>query len=704
MAENRKRNTTKFRKMKGPTKGRRKKVYKKRFSRFMQKKLLFLFAVITIVLFGLNIRLTLINMNKGEDYTRQVLAQQRYESKAIPYQRGNITDRSGVVLATSIKVYNLILDPNIMISDEGKYLNTTLKALNGCFGYDIAELNSIISANPNSRYIVYKKQLSYEEIEQFVNLKSGNTETRPEWFPEEEYKIANIQGVWFEEEYKREYPYSALACDLIGYTNSGNVGSWGIEQYYNTTLNGTNGRTYGYLNSDSALEKVIKSPIDGNTIITTIDINLQMIIERHIQEYYETVGAKNIAIMIMDPNNGEILAEASAPTFDLNNPRDLSGYFTEEDLAAMSEEDKSNFLYSLWKNFTISELYEPGSTGKPFTVAAGFEEGKLLGNETFNCTGYRWVGGHQIFCHVRAGEGLLTLEESVKYSCNVAMMDIALDMGVDIFSKYQHIFGFDQKTHIDLPGEENSIIYSRENMDLSSLATNAFGQNYSVTMTQMVAAFSSLINGGYYYEPHVVRKIVDPSGSTIKTAESVLVRETVSRETSRTLREYLYHTVEEGTGSKSKVEGYAIGGKTGTAEKQPRDKQKYLVSFICFAPIDDPQMVLYIVIDEPNIPKQSDASQCTIMSNKILQEVLPYMGIFKENPATPDIPEGENETSEGQEEPVEEETTEPQTDENGETLPPRATPRYEEIYEEGGFMGNSESETETTSEETTSEQ
>lgn len=648
-----------------------------KITRKMQGKLVLLFTMIVLALFGLNLRLTYINNNSGDQYTMKVLAQQRYESKALPYQRGDITDRNGVVLATSEKVYNLVLDPKIMLSDEGKYLNTTLTALNGSFGYDVVELSSLISGNAESSYLVYKKGLTYKEIEVFINLQSGNTKEYPEWFPTDQFSISNIQGVWFEEEYKRVYPYSTLACDLLGFTSSGNVGTWGIEQYYNEELNGTNGRTYGYLNADNALERMVKPASDGNTIVTTIDINLQMMIEKHIQQYMDTVGAKNVAVMLMDPNTGEILAEASAPFFDLNNPRDLTAYFTPEQLENMSGEEQSTFLYSLWKNFCISEVYEPGSTGKPFTVAAGLEEGILLGEETFLCQGYLTIGGWDIHCHNRYGDGIVTLNDSIKYSCNVALMDIALKMGKDIFVKYQRIFNFGSKTGIDLPGEERGLCYSLENMDASTLASNSFGQNYNVTMTQMAAAFSSLINGGYYYQPHVMKKVLDPSGGTIKTAESLLVKETVSKDTTKLLNQFLYDTVEGGTGIKARIEGYSIGGKTGTAEKQPRDEGRYLVSFIGFVPIENPQLVIYTVIDEPNLEDQSNAGQTTQLTHEILLDVLPYMRIFSSIPTVPE------ETTE--------ETTEEQTGENEtteeETEIPTATPVYNESYgNEGSFM------------------
>lgn len=682
------------------SKSRRKRDNRK-FSRKMQAKLVQLFLLIALALFGLAVRLMYINDTKGHNYTIQVLAQQSYQSRSLPYQRGSITDRNGIVLAASEKVYNMILDAKIMNSDDGKYLNTTLTALSGCFGYEIGELSSVIAANPDSQYIVYKKGMTYDEIKYFQSLQNGKEETRPSWFPDN-YSYSNIQGVWFEEEFKRQYPYATLACDLIGFVNSGNDGNWGIEQYYNSELNGTNGRTYGYLNSDSALEKVIKPATDGHTIVSTIDVNLQMIAEKYVKEYYETVGAKNIAVMMMDPNNGEILAEATAPWFDLNNPRDLSAYFTEEQLESMTSEEKSNFLYGLWKNFALSEVYEPGSTGKPFTVAAGLEEAVVYPGEVFNCKGYiKYGDADPIHCHNRWGDGDVTLEESIQYSCNVALMTTAERMGKSIFCKYQDIFNFGKRTGVDLPGEERGLLYTLDNMNITDLATNSFGQNYNVTMMQMAAAFSSLVNGGYYYEPHVMKKITDASGATIKTAQADVVKSTVSESTSKWMREVLYQTVENGTGSKARIEGYTIGGKTGTAEKHPRDEGRYLVSFISCAPVDDPQIVLYVVIDEPNIENQSDASQTTIMTNKLYKEIFPYMGIFS-SIDLPDEPESEPETGTTEPEEGETETTVEGEGETESETSERATPVYNEIWPPGfGFMGPSSQET--TEAETTAE-
>ena len=266
----------------------------------------------------------------------------------------------------------------------------------------------------------------------------------------------------------------------------------------------------------------------------------------------ENRGVKNTAVIIMNPNTGEILAEASYPNFDLNNPRDLSILYSDEEWEAMSEEDQLNAMSEVWRNFCVSDAYEPGSTFKPFTIAAGLETGTLTGDETFYCSGSLHVGGYDIGCHLRSGHGTETVQDALAYSCNVALMGMAEKIGIDNFVRYQHIFGFGEYTGIDLPAEASTsaLLYTADNMTVTDLATNSFGQSFNVTMTQMVSAFASLINGGYYYEPHVVKQIQDEDGNVIETKDPVLLRKTVSSETSAQIKEYLQAVMDYGTGKK----------------------------------------------------------------------------------------------------------------------------------------------------------
>ncbi len=633
-----------------------------KFSRKMKKKLLVMFSCVMVMLFALIGRLTYIEQVKGEEYKKQVLSQQGYESQSIPFQRGEILDSKGTVLASSVDVYNVILDCRL-INEETydlesrkkikKYVEPTVEALLQCFP-DVTEeeVMAALTEKADSRYFVLRKKLHYEEIREFQELESKVDKKGKKVNP-------NVQGVWFEKEYQREYPYGNLASKVLGFTTSGNEGIGGLEDYYNDVLNGINGRQYGFLNSDNNFEKTIKDPINGRTLILTMDLNIQKIVQERIAEFqeehrdeeHEGPGSNQTGVIVMNPQNGEILAMSDSLVYDLNNPRDLSLYYTEEEINGFSEQEQLDKLNKIWQNYCITYTYEPGSTTKPFTVATALETGKT--REWYDCDGVEKIGGHEIHCVQRSGHGPQTMEESLMNSCNDAMMAMAFEVGKEAFYKYQNIFNFGLRTNIDLPGEArtDTLIYTVDNTNDTSLATNAFGQNFNVTMVQLASAFSSLINGGYYYQPHLVKKIVDDNGNTVQSFDKTVLKQTISRQTSDTIKEYLYKTVSEGTGKSAKVAGYSMGGKTGTAQKGNRDDKKYVVSFIGFAPVENPEVLVYVVIDEANVilEKQSSAL-ATELAKRIFTDLLPYMNIFQdeeteelENPeGTEGMPEGEN--------------------------------------------------------------
>lgn len=622
---------------------------KKRQSKFtikMQKKLIVMFLMILLVFIGLTYRLFAITRDNGEQYKKQVLSQQRYDSKTLPYRRGSILDSNGSILATSEKVYNVILDA-VAISEKEEYLEPTLEALRSQLGIDTGDVRTYIAENKMvSRYKVLAKRLEYEQIEGFLAMQN------------EEDSL--IKGIWFEEEYKRTYPGNTLACDVIGFTTSDNVGSYGLEEYYNDVLSGTPGREYGYLNNDSNLERTTIPAQDGNSIVTTIDINIQNIVEKHLKKFdeeykdnaHEGNGSRNTGCIIMDVNSGEILAMASYPVYDLNNPRNTDSmlgmpyidedgkvtgeYINAENVSRLN--DDSDLFYrhlnALWKNYCINDTYEPGSVSKPFTVAAGIESGSITGNEKYNCEGKLHVGDHDIKCHNIYGDGALSVAEGIERSCNVNMMYVAMATGISTFTEFQHIFNLGLKTNIDLAGEARtaSLIFNENTMGPTDLATNSFGQGYNATMIQMITAFCSLINGGYYYEPHIVKKIVSPSGATVQNIEPRVLKQTISETTSAKVREMCNLVVsgENGTGHTARPAGYMIGGKTGTAETLPRGNREYVVSFMGYAPADNPQIAIYVVVDRPNVPGSlmDDAKFATRIVRSILTEVLPYKGIF----------------------------------------------------------------------------
>ena len=621
----------------------------------MKRKLALLFVVIVLLLMGIIVRLVYINRVSGEQYKKRVLAQQDTKSQTLPYKRGDIYDRNGTVLATSEKVYNLILDPGVLwknYDEDAKRdcVEPTLSALVEYFDLDRSELNTIMQEKKDSHYVMLKKQLTKSEVQDFEEAMDD--------------KDSRIEGVWLEDTYIRRYPYDSLACNVIGYTVSGNVGQYGIEQQYSDTLNGEDGRTYNYLNEDLEQEKNVRAAVDGDSVMSTIDVTLQEIVEKAIDDFQEKytnnfregeVGSKTAAAIMMDPNTGEILAMASNRKYDLNQPYDLvaNGIATQEESDAMTEEERLDKLNELWRNFCVSDTYEPGSTAKPITVAAALESGVVHDGDTFLCDGRQNVGGHEIWCAKKIGHGVIDLEGSLKFSCNDALMQIAAKLGEEEYSKYQNLFNLGLRTGIDLPGEArtDSLIYYAKAlapsdnlvMGATDLATNSFGQNFNVTMVQLISAFSATINGGYYYQPHVVKKIMDSNGGTVKNVEPILLRRPISSKTSALIRQYLYATMygaqdangNNATGRAARIAGYAMGGKTGTAEKIPRDKTNYLVSFIGFAPADSPQVVLYVVVDEPNAPKQSTSSFAQEIWKNIMKQALPYLNIYP----TEEIPE-----------------------------------------------------------------
>lgn len=620
----------------------RKSSYQK-FTLKMQKKLVVLFLFVLLAFAGLFYRLYTITRDNGEKYKKQVLSQQEYDSSTIPYKRGSILDANGSVLAASEKVYNVILDA-VAITDKEEYLEPTLSALQSELGIETASVRSYIAQNSEtSRYHVLAKRLSYEEIAGFLQL--------------QEESGSKIKGIWFEEEYKRVYPGNTLACDIIGFTTSDNMGQYGLEEYYNDVLSGIPGREYGYLNDDSALERTTIAAEDGNSIVTTIDANIQSIVEKYLLKFNEEYkdnyrpgnGANNVGCVIMKVDTGEILAMASYPNYDLNNPRDTKAligmpvlddkgkktgeYLTQESLDAIEDEQLMYLqLDALWKNFCIADTYEPGSVSKPFTIAAGIESGSITGEESYLCEGSLHVGNHDIACHNTYGDGVLTVQEGLERSCNVVMMRIGQAMGIDTFAEFQHIFNFGLKTNVDLQGEARtaSLIYTKETMGPTDLATNTFGQTFNTTMIQMITGFCSLINGGYYYEPHMVSKIISPSGATVENIEPRILKQTISESTSDTIIEFCNTVVtgEHGTGKTARPAGYLIGGKTGTAETLPRGNKEYVVSFMGYAPADDPEIAIYVVVDRANARFQDDAKYATRIVRNILTEVLPYMGIF----------------------------------------------------------------------------
>lgn len=703
----------------GNTKGRN--MSRNKFTTKMQRKLVVLFLLVLLAFAGLSARLIMINRDKGEEYKKQVLSQKQYSSKTIPYKRGEILDSKGTKLAVSEKVYDLVLDckqMNAEVKGKQPYVEPTIKALTQYFGVDANKVRAYAQENPNSQYYVLKKRMSYDEISEFQKMMADEKQKETS---------ANIRGIWFDESYKRVYPNDSLACDVIGFSRTDGTGTYGLEEYYNDVLSGVNGRQFGYLDTDENLNRTTKAAVDGYNIYSTIDATIQGIVEKYLRQYNEENknvnregnGARDAACIIMEVNTGNVLAMASYPFFDLNDTRntepligslliDENGTVTdtvinEEIAKSLEAEDQSDVLVqnlnALWKNYCINSTYEPGSVMKPFVAAAGLESGKLKGNESFECTGIIEVGGHKIRCHnyLSGAEGWLTIGESIERSCNVALVRMAQVIGKDVLLEYMQNFNFGLKTNIDLAGEARtaSLVFNQNTMGPTELATSSFGQGFNVTMIQMISAFCSLVNGGYYYEPHMVSRITASDGSVVENIEPRVLKQVISAETSAKVREYCEQVVygAHGTGSRGIPPGYRIGGKTGTAEtvskNGTRDKDEYVVSFMGYAPADDPQIAIYVVLNRPNAANQDlETRKAVVMSKNILTEVLPYLNIFMTEPLT----EEEQEELEKMQVEIRQSLIDsaPKTDVSGNDLPEDSSGAPEDGVEGGEPSGGGE--------------
>lgn len=605
-----------------------------------------LFGVVLLALVCLLARITYINATNGNKYSRQVLsqAQQRYESNVLPARRGDIYDRNGNILATSNKVYNVILDCKTVNSDKD-YIEPTIRALTTVLGLDETDIRSRLedSSTKESQYQILKKELSMDQKKEFENYTTVTEDN--DLSDSEKAERQNVKGVWFEEDYLRSYPFGALACDTIGFTLARDVADVGIESYYNSTLMGTDGRQYGYVSSNSSVEQTIIEPTDGENIVTSLDVGAQQIVEKYVNGFNKRMGAKNIGVIVEDPNTGEIIAMDGGDRYNLNEPRDMSNVHSEEEIKAMNDEETVDALNAMWNNFCVTDAYEPGSVVKPIVMAGALEKGAISDTDNFECDGGQSFGANgdtyikcAVWPNAHGSEGL---REVIANSCNDGMMQIAARMGAEQFIKAQSLFNFGTRTGIDLPNEGTGIIHTTDTMGETELACSAFGQGYTCTMIQEINAMCSVINGGYYYQPHLVTEIQDSNGNTVKNVEPVLLKQTISSDISANIRSYMEASVQEGTSTHSKVQGYSSGGKTGTAEKLPRGNGKYLVSFIGFAPVEEPQVVIYVAIDEPNAEEQADSKYPQYVAQGILSELLPYLNIEPDEAEDGIIPETE---------------------------------------------------------------
>ena len=613
----------------------------------MRGKLVGLFAVVILALVCLLGRITYINATSGTKYKKRVLlqAQQSYQSSVLPAKRGNIYDCNGNLLATSQKVYTVILDCKEVNDEKHDYVDATVKALVDVLGIDEDDIRKKLTdpATSSSQYQILKQQITMDQKKAFEEYASPGEDSG---LSEKELEErANVQGVWFEEDYLRIYPFDELACDTIGFTLSRETADAGLEGYYNSTLMGTDGRQYGYINDESDAEQTIMEPVTGESIETSLDVGVQQIVEKYVNGFKASMGAKNIGVIVMRPSTGEIIAMDGGDRYDLNNPRDMSQVYSQEEIDKMSDEETVTALNAMWGNFCVTDAFEVGSVVKPIVMAGALEKGKISATDTFNCDGGETFGANgdtYIKCAVWPdAHGTETLREVIANSCNDGMMQIAAKMGTEAFLKAQSLFNFGSRTGIDLPNEGAGVIHTTETMGETELACSAFGQGFTCTMLQEINAMCSVINGGYYYQPHLVTAIKDSSGGTVRTINPVLLKQTISSDISADIRSYMQASVLEGTSRTSKVEGYSSGGKTGTAEKLPRGNKKYIVSFITFAPVENPQVLMYVAVDEPNAEEQADSKYPQYIAQGILSELLPYLNVAPDESEDGTIPKTE---------------------------------------------------------------
>ncbi len=626
MEENRKEHRKKSEK----NKGREQDNVLQRFIRRYRAVTIVFIALMAVLV----VRLIVIIVFDGEKYAMAAMNQTIGRSVALDAKRGDILDRNGVQLATTARVYNLILGPFTILSVEKKYLEPTARLIEKYFDIPAEEIIAKVHDNPEKKYIILKKELKFSEVEGF-KLESE--------------KNGKNNCAYLEDNFKRIYNYDALAASILGYTQEGS-GKCGLEYYYDDELSGTEGLKYSIVNADNSVDDITVDAVDGYTLLSSIDYNIQSICAKYIAETKAETQAETVAVIIQNPNTGEIYAMADSEEFDANNPGRLTQFYTEEQIKAMTEKQVSDELTRRQKNYCITQNFEPGSTFKPFTLSAALSNATTSMDDQFYCEGSKIVYDSEIHCHETLGHGSLDTMGAIAKSCNVALMDIAESLGAEEFCKMQERFGFGHYTGIDLPGEIscNGLIRKIDNMGPVDLATNAFGQNFETTMIQMSTGFCSIVNGGSYYKPYIVKNIVTSDGELIKTQDKTLMSTTVSTEISRKIKECLRAVVTDGTGKSAAVTGYKIAGKTGTAEiyevnteVNEEDEEEtgynkaedtYIVSFLGFAPYDNPEVVCYVVVDRPNTGE--DSSVAGRLFSKIMTEVLPYMNITPDGEST----------------------------------------------------------------------
>lgn len=560
--------------------------------------ILFIVGMIAII-----VRLGYVQIVEGKVLQEKAL-KQHTRDRTIPATRGSIYDRNMEIIAQSGSISTIGV------------VHAQIK--------DAVEVSKVLSEKLEMNYEkVYKKvtkKVAFERIATKVDKEVAD-----------EIRDMNLPGVKVDEDSKRYYPYNDLAAHVIGFVGKDNQGIIGLEVQYDSYLKGepgnilmeTNGR--GERRMKEAEVRV--EPINGNHLVTTLDVTLQQYTQQAIDKVVAEKNAKRGAIILMNPQNGEIYAMANSPSFDLNEPFTINILEVASEWTLFSQEEKQKYLNQMWRNFVINDTYEPGSTFKVFTSAMGLESGVVTPNTMFECNSCRVVAGRTIKCwRSPRSHGTQTFTQGVQNSCNPVFMDIAEDVGAEAFYNYMVKFGFKSKTGIDLPGEAVGILHAPNKIGPVELATMSFGQSFQITPMQLLTGASAAINGGYMITPHFGKQVVDDAGNVIEEFKYDKGEQVISTQTSEQLKVILESVVSEGTGNKSYIPGYRIGGKTATSEKLPRRSGKYIASFMSFAPAENPEVIGLVMIDEPQGSYYGGAVAGPVMKG-VMANALPYLGV-----------------------------------------------------------------------------
>lgn len=568
---------------------------------YNKKKILVVFVCAALILCALIGRLVWLMIFDAEYY--QELAQDLHErEREIKAARGEIVDRNGVVLATNRTVCTISVIHS-QVEDPERVIEVLCSELE----MEESEVREKV-----------EKVSSMERIRTNVDKETGDR-----------IRDYDLAGVKVDEDYKRYYPFDDLASRVLGFTGGDNQGIIGLEVKYEDYLKGTNGTILTVTDArgvelDGVAEDRIE-PVSGQTLQVSLDYNIQAYCQQAAENVMEEKQAEAVSILLMNPQNGEIYACVNVPEFDLNDPYELN---TGVDADSLSDEELQEQLNQMWRNRCINDTYEPGSTFKIITASACLEEGVVSLDDTFSCPGYRIVEDRKIRCHKVGGHGQETFVEGIQNSCNPVFMDIGLRLGSDRFYDYFEKFGLLKLTNVDLPGEAGTIMHRKENIGTVELATMTFGQSFQVTPIQMAVTVSSIINGGTRVTPHVGMAVLDEKGETVEDFEYETEDGIVSEETSETMQMLLESVVSEGSGKNAYIEGYSIGGKTATSQTLPRSANKYISSFIGFAPADDPQILGIVIIHDPQGVYYGGTIAAPVLRD-IYDNVLPYLGIEK---------------------------------------------------------------------------